>query len=41
MTHEMADLLLKHLHEQTHFLESLDRPMPGESKDKRTAFTHN
>jgi glutamate decarboxylase len=40
MTHEMADLLLGHLREQTQFLESLDRPMPGQSKDKRTAFSH-
>ena len=38
MTREMADLLLGHLREQTEFLQSLDRPMPGEG---RQAFSHN
>jgi glutamate decarboxylase len=38
MTPEMADLLLKHLREQTEFLESLDAPFPSE---RRRAFSHN
>jgi glutamate decarboxylase len=38
MTPEMADLLLKHLREQTEFLESLDAPLPSE---RRSAFSHN
>ena len=38
MTHEMADLLIEHLGEQTDFLESLDGPMPSEG---RQAFAHN
>jgi glutamate decarboxylase len=37
MTHEMADLLLEHLREQTEFLQSLDAPLPGEG---RRAFAH-
>ncbi|MGI8428745.1 MAG: glutamate decarboxylase [Solirubrobacteraceae bacterium] len=40
MTHEMAELLLGHLGEQTKFLESLDRPLPGENPDRRKAFAH-
>ena len=39
MTHDMADLLLDHLREQTEFLESLDAPLPSERK--RGAFAHN
>ena len=39
MTHEMADLLLDDLREQTDFLESLDAPLPSERK--RGAFAHN
>ena len=39
MTHEMADLLLDDLREQTEFLESLDAPLPSERK--RGAFAHN
>jgi len=38
MTSEMADLLIDQLREQTHFLESLDAPLPGEH---RKAFAHN
>jgi glutamate decarboxylase len=38
MTPEMADLLLKHVREQTEFLESLDAPFPSE---RRRAFSHN
>jgi glutamate decarboxylase len=38
MTMEMAELLVEHVKAQTKFLESLERPFPGE---KRTAFTHN
>jgi glutamate decarboxylase len=37
MTLEMADLLISHLREQTEFLQSLDRPLPGEH---RKAFHH-
>jgi glutamate decarboxylase len=40
MSHDMADLLLEHLEEQTEFLESLDQPMPGEHPSKRQAFAH-
>jgi glutamate decarboxylase len=40
MTSEMADLLLEHLHEETKFLESLDRPMPGKDPERRQAFHH-
>ena len=38
MTHEMATLLLEHLADETKFLESLDREMPGQ---RRAAFAHN
>jgi len=40
MTMEMADHLLTDIHQVTHFLESLDSPLPGPDKDKRTAFSH-
>jgi glutamate decarboxylase len=40
MTHEMDDLLLEHLHDETKFLESLDRPMPGKAPERRQAFHH-
>ncbi|MGB0092964.1 MAG: glutamate decarboxylase [Solirubrobacteraceae bacterium] len=40
MNHEMAELLLEHLREQTEFLESLDAPLPGERPEKRQAFAH-
>ncbi|MGI8902715.1 MAG: glutamate decarboxylase [Solirubrobacteraceae bacterium] len=40
MNHEMADLLLEHLREQTEFLESLKAPLPGEDPEKRKAFAH-
>ncbi len=40
MTHEMADLLLDHLAEQTDFLQSLDGPMPAQHRDVRQAFRH-
>jgi glutamate decarboxylase len=40
MNHEMADLLLDNLRQQTEFLESLDGPLPGEHPDKRKAFAH-
>lgn len=40
MSHEMADLLLEHLGEQTKFLQSLDRPLPGEDPERRKAFAH-
>ncbi|MBV8430492.1 MAG: glutamate decarboxylase [Solirubrobacterales bacterium] len=38
MTSDMADYLIQHLEDQTEFLESLDRPLPGQ---KRSAFSHN
>ena len=38
LTRDMADLLLEDLGDQTKFLESLDRPMPGQG---RSAFSHN
>jgi glutamate decarboxylase len=41
MTHEMANLLLDHLREQTEFLESLQAPLPGQAQEARTAFAHN
>jgi glutamate decarboxylase len=37
MTAEMGDWLIEHLRDQTDFLESLERPMPGQ---KRQAFAH-
>jgi glutamate decarboxylase len=37
MTNEMADWLIEHLRRETEFLESLDRPLPGEG---RQAFSH-
>ncbi len=40
MNHEMADLLLEHLREQTDFLESLTAPLPAPREDKRKAFAH-
>jgi glutamate decarboxylase len=40
MNFEMADLLLKHLREQTEFLESLTAAMPGPREETRKAFAH-
>ena len=40
MTHEMAELLLEHLAEQTEFLQSLDGPMPAQRREVRQAFRH-
>jgi glutamate decarboxylase len=40
MTWEMADLLLGNLHDQTAFLETLDRPLQGEPLERRKAFHH-
>jgi len=40
MTMEMADNLLQDIRHVTEFLESLDRPLPGPAKEKRTAFAH-
>jgi glutamate decarboxylase len=40
MTMEMADHLLLDVRQVTDFLESLDSPLPGPDKDKRTAFAH-
>jgi glutamate decarboxylase len=40
MNHDMADLLLEHLREQTAFLESLDSPLPSPRTETRKAFAH-
>ncbi|HWF55663.1 MAG TPA: glutamate decarboxylase [Solirubrobacteraceae bacterium] len=40
MNHEMADLLLEHLHKHTAFLESLSSPLPSPDTEKRKAFAH-
>ena len=40
MTHDMADLLLDHLKEETEYLESLDQPLPGPSPEVRKSFAH-
>ena len=40
MNHDMADLLLSHLREQTSFLQSLENPLPAPHLDTRTAFSH-
>jgi glutamate decarboxylase len=40
MNHEMADLLLEHLTEQTEFLQSLESPMPAQQPELRKAFAH-
>jgi glutamate decarboxylase len=40
MTHDMADLLLDHLKEETEYLESLSQPLPGPRAETRTAFAH-
>ena len=40
MTMEMADHLLTDMRNVTHFLESLDAPLPSVANEKRTAFAH-
>jgi glutamate decarboxylase len=40
MNHDMAELLLEHLRQQTEFLESLDRPLQAPKESERTAFAH-
>jgi glutamate decarboxylase len=40
MNHDMADLLLDHLRDETDFLESLDAPLPAQAPEKRKAFHH-
>jgi glutamate decarboxylase len=40
MNHEMADLLLDHLHKHTAFLESLSSPLPSGDAEPRKAFAH-
>jgi glutamate decarboxylase len=40
MNLEMADLLLDALRSHTHFLESLDSPLPAPDAEKRQAFAH-
>ena len=40
MSLEMADHLLTDLRQVTHFLQSLDSPLPGPAQEKRTAFAH-
>jgi glutamate decarboxylase len=39
LTHDMADLFLKSLRQQTDVLEALDRPLPRPESDK-AAFAH-
>jgi glutamate decarboxylase len=40
MNHDMAEMLLEHLSNQTEFLESLDAPLPGPADESRQAFAH-
>jgi glutamate decarboxylase len=40
MTHDMADLLLDHLKEETEYLESLSQPLPGPATEDRKSFAH-
>jgi glutamate decarboxylase len=40
MNHDMAELLLEHLSDQTEFLQSLDAPFPGPDDGSRQAFAH-
>ncbi len=40
MNHEMADMLLEHLAEQTDFLQSLQGPLPAQRPEVREAFRH-
>jgi glutamate decarboxylase len=41
MTYQMADHLLAYLEGVTHFLESLDAPLPAPDIARRQAFAHN
>jgi glutamate decarboxylase len=40
MNHDMAELLLDHMREQTDYLESLESPLPQGNVGKRHAFAH-
>jgi glutamate decarboxylase len=40
MNMEMADLLLEHLRDHTHFLQSLRAPLPAPETEGRRAFAH-
>jgi glutamate decarboxylase len=40
MSYDMADLLLRHLGDQTEYLQSLRAPLPGPDPEKRKAFAH-
>jgi glutamate decarboxylase len=40
MNHELADVLLEHLREETEFLESLDAPLPSPGGAQRQGFAH-
>jgi glutamate decarboxylase len=40
MNHDMAEMLLDDLAQQTEFLESLDSRLPGPDDDSRKAFAH-
>jgi glutamate decarboxylase len=40
MNHELAEVLLEQLEEETEFLESLDAPLPGPKLEARQAFAH-
>jgi glutamate decarboxylase len=40
MNHELAEVLLEHLAEETEFLEGLDAPLPGLRPEERQVFAH-
>jgi glutamate decarboxylase len=40
MSHDMADMLLNDLRQQTDYLESLQNPLPDQEPDVREAFAH-
>jgi glutamate decarboxylase len=40
MTHDMADLLLENIKEETDYLESLSQPLPGPKAEDRSTFAH-
>ena len=40
MSHDMADMLLNDLRQQTDYLESLEHPLPDQEPEVRQAFAH-
>ena len=40
MTHDMADLLLDNIKQETDYLESLSQPLPGPKTEDRKSFAH-